>query len=69
MHIMKTPGHQLKELSYSPEKKRASKRISICDLEGSLGWNVEKRAKNGLRETSQKFIAGSEQEHPTSRAI
>jgi len=66
---MKTLGHQLKELSYSPEKMRASKRARVCNLEGSLCWNVEKRAKNGLRETSQKFIAASEEEHSASRDI
>lgn len=65
MHIMKTLGHQLKELSYSPEKMRASKRARVCDLEGSLSWNV----RNGLRETSQKFIAASEEEYSASRDI
>lgn len=61
------PWASAKELSYSPENTRASKRPRVCDLEGSLCWHVEKRAKNGLRETSQKLTVGSVEDHPASR--
>lgn len=58
--IVKTFGHQLKELSYSPEMMRASKRARVCDLEGSFYWNggEGRGAKNRVRETSQNLLQG-----------
>lgn len=59
VQIVKTFGHQLKELSYSPEMMRASKKDRICDLEGSSYWiggGGGRRPKNGVREISQNLL-------------